>query len=185
MILRLDRSGLPLSWVTPLGAAHFMAKDHVAWSLGDEASVIHGGTNSAGVRSELSIPSIIATRGNGGHRNLDKTPFLNNKALFSRDDYMCLYCGKNRDTGGRKFKLTRDHVDPRGQGGLDVWSNVVAACSRCNNAKGCQTPAQAGMKLLAVPYTPNFSESLILSNRKILTDQMDFLRSFCKHDKFL
>ena len=31
------------------------------------------------------------------------------------------------------------------------------------------------MKLLAVPYTPNLAEYLILSNRKILADQMEFL----------
>jgi len=34
------------------------------------------------------------------------------------------------------------------------------------------------MKLLAVPYTPNLAEYLILQNRKILADQMQFLKAF-------
>jgi hypothetical protein len=36
------------------------------------------------------------------------------------------------------------------------------------------------MKLLAVPYTPNLAEYLILSNRRILADQMEFLLSFSR-----
>jgi hypothetical protein len=34
------------------------------------------------------------------------------------------------------------------------------------------------MKLLAVPYVPNVAEYLILSNRRILADQMEFLEPF-------
>ena len=34
-----------------------------------------------------------------------------------------------------------------------------------------------GMRLLAVQYAPNRAEGLILENRRILTDQMEFLRS--------
>ena len=33
------------------------------------------------------------------------------------------------------------------------------------------------MSLLAVPYVPNRAEGLILENRHILGDQMEFLRS--------
>jgi hypothetical protein len=33
------------------------------------------------------------------------------------------------------------------------------------------------MPLLAVPYRPSWVEHLILSNRNILADQMEFLRS--------
>ena len=36
------------------------------------------------------------------------------------------------------------------------------------------------MKLLAVPFTPNLAEYLILQNRRILADQMDFLRTFAR-----
>ena len=41
--------------------------------------------------------------------------------------------------------------------------------------KGGRTPQQANMPLLAVPYRPSWVEHLILSNRNILADQMEFL----------
>lgn len=33
---------------------------------------------------------------------------------------------------------------------------------------------------LAVPYTPNLAEYLILQNRRILADQMEFLKTFAR-----
>ena len=36
-----------------------------------------------------------------------------------------------------------------------------------------------GVKL-AVPYTPNLAEYLILQNRRILADQMEFLKAFAR-----
>ena len=39
------------------------------------------------------------------------------------------------------------------------------------------------MKLIAVPYTPNLAEYLILSNRRILADQMEFLLAFARKHK--
>jgi 5-methylcytosine-specific restriction endonuclease McrA len=84
-----------------------------------------------------------------------------------------MYCG----TEHPDYRLTRDHVNPISKGGRDIWSNVVAACRSCNTRKGNRTPETASMPLLAVPYVPNWAEFLALSNRKILADQMEFLRS--------
>ena len=36
------------------------------------------------------------------------------------------------------------------------------------------------MKLLAVPYIPNLAEYLLLSNRRILADQMEFLLCYAR-----
>ncbi|MBX6393162.1 MAG: hypothetical protein IRY96_06785, partial [Burkholderiales bacterium] len=38
-----------------------------------------------------------------------------------------------------------------------------------------RTPEEAGIELKYAPYVPNKAEYLILSNRKILADQMEFL----------
>jgi hypothetical protein len=38
-----------------------------------------------------------------------------------------------------------------------------------------QTPEEAGVQLLYAPYVPNKAEYLILTNRKILSDQMELL----------
>ena len=50
------------------------------------------------------------------------------KYIMERDNYICAYCGNAADE--------MDHVVPRHLGGLDIPSNLVAACSRCNNLKG-------------------------------------------------
>jgi hypothetical protein len=49
--------------------------------------------------------------------------------------------------------------------------------------KGSRTPQQAGMPLLAVPYRPSWVEHLILSNRNILADQMEFLVSHLPRER--
>ena len=87
-----------------------------------------------------------------------------------------MYCGQQFGTS----QLTRDHVMPQSRGGQDIWENCVTACRRCNQRKDARTPEEANMKLLAVPFTPNLAEYLILSNRRILSDQMAFLLSFSR-----
>jgi 5-methylcytosine-specific restriction endonuclease McrA len=110
---------------------------------------------------------------------MEPAPALNNNALFARDRFLCMYCGQ----GFHKPQLTRDHVMPVSKGGRDVWENVVSACLPCNVRKGGRTPQQAHMPLLAVPYRPSWVEHLILTNRNILSDQMDFLVSHLPRDR--
>jgi len=135
---------------------------------------LRGGYNArSGERTILPVHSIIATYGNS--KALDKmrdyTPPLNNRTLFKRDAFLCLYCGKRF----QKNQLSRDHIKPLSQGGLDTWNNVVTACRRCNNHKANYTPEQAGMELLAIPFTPNHAEYIFLKGRRVLADQMEFL----------
>ena len=99
-------------------------------------------------------------------------PPLNNRELFRRDRHMCAYCGREYSF----FRLTRDHVTPLSRGGRDTWMNVVTACRQCNGQKRNRLPEESGMELLYAPYVPNKAEFLILTNRRILSDQMDFLR---------
>jgi hypothetical protein len=54
--------------------------------------------------------------------------------------------------------------------------NVVTSCRWCNQKKGNRTLEEARLQLLYVPYVPNRAEYLILTNRRILADQMEFLR---------
>jgi hypothetical protein len=104
-------------------------------------------------------------------RSLRQVPPLNNRELFHRDRHICAYCGSELTSA----RLTRDHIMPVSQGGQNCWMNVVTACRSCNQRKGGRTPEQASMMLLFAPYVPNKAEYLILSNRNILADQMDFL----------
>ena len=175
LILRLDISGMPVTWLPWQDAVNLYCRDLVGWTAGAESFTLYGGVNKrSGARSCVSINSIIAVkrRRNHGHKQRFVPP-LTNRELFLRDASLCMYCGTRHKDGA----LTRDHVLPISRGGLDRWSNVVTACRPCNTRKGNRTPEEAGMPLLAVPYVPNWAEYLALSNRRILSDQMEFLKT--------
>ena len=173
-VLSLDANGRILDWMTWQDAACLYVRDAVAWTLGEPCLTLRGGWNrAAGEQSLLALHPIVASRGRARPHALDPAPALTNTALFARDSHLCLYCGQQFS----RYQLTRDHVHPISRGGRDVWENVVAACLSCNVRKGGRNPTQAGMPLLAVPYRPSWVEHLILSNRHILADQMEFLRS--------
>jgi len=54
----------------------------------------------------------------------------------------------------------------------------VAACRRCNQHKANRLLEDIEMELVALPYRPNNAEYLaLLNSRRILGDQMEFLRS--------
>ena len=50
--------------------------------------------------------------------------------VIHREDHRCIYC--NRKPG----RFTLDHVIPRSANGPTIPGNIVAACKRCNKAKG-------------------------------------------------
>lgn len=176
-VLRTDAAGMPLDWISYQEAVRCYHLGQVLYACGTMLYKVHGGINAlSGQQSVLEINSIIATEGqpqSKWHHRAGYTPPLANKILFSRDDYLCLYCGKQF----HRNDLSRDHVTPISQRGRDVWTNVVTACKRCNNYKAGRTPEQAGMELLAVPFTPTHAEYVYLRGRRILADQMEFLRA--------
>jgi 5-methylcytosine-specific restriction endonuclease McrA len=153
-----------------------LVKDLVVWSLGSTVFEMRGGFNRRGKQSVLRLPSIVACDGKL-HKNRFNPP-LENKFLFRRDKNICLYCGGQF----AQSDLSRDHVHPLSRGGMDVWTNVVTSCRRCNNRKADRSPEQANMELLAIPFVPNQYEFLYLSNHNVLADQMDFLSArFSRH----
>jgi 5-methylcytosine-specific restriction endonuclease McrA len=174
LILRLDVTGRPVRWVPWQDAACLYTRDMVAWTAGEHTFALHGGySRVTGVQTVIEVNSIIAVRGEYRRSFSRMVPPLNNRALFRRDRHTCMYCGLEHP----EQELTRDHVVPMSRGGRDGWSNVVTACKRCNAHKGRRTPDEARMPLLAVPYAPNMAEYLVLRNRRILADQMEFLKS--------
>ena len=174
-VLRTDVAGMPLEWIGYQDAARLISLNQVSYSLGRIVYRIHGGINAiTGTQSIIDVNAIIASHGRHPHAHLFSaayTPPLSNQALFRRDQSLCLYCGEQFPNA----LLSRDHVNPLSRGGQDMWSNVVTACKRCNNYKAGRTPEQAGMELLAIPFTPTHAEYVYLQGRKILADQMNFL----------
>ena len=173
LVLTLDTHGIPHRWITWQHACFYYAKDQVAWTMGGHAFTVYGGANRVtGERSSITAASIIAVKGKAmAMKSFNQVPPLNNRELFHRDRQICAYCAQNFPGG----KLTRDHIKPFSKGGMDTWMNVVTACRACNEYKSDRTPEGAGMELVYLPYVPNRAEYLILTNRRILADQMEFL----------
>ncbi len=76
--------------------------------------------------------------------------------VLARDEYRCQYCGVRASPRD----LTIDHVVPRSRGGKHCWTNVVAACARCNDRKGQLTLREASMALLREPAVPKRAPEL-------------------------
>jgi 5-methylcytosine-specific restriction endonuclease McrA len=123
--------------------------------------------------SSIIVSSIIMVTGPvfGKDFYTRETVYAERDILYQRDMYLCAYCG----IVGNDRNLTIDHVHPRSRGGKHTWTNTVTACKGCNHAKADRTPQEAGMELLYVPYSPNLAEKLLLKNRRILADQMEYL----------
>ena len=166
---------MPLEWIDYREAVRLYHAEQVAYACGTPLFRVRGGYSAlTGLRSVIEVNSIIATYGT--HQGLAElrdayVPPLNNRTLFKRDANICLYCGQRF----LNSELTRDHITPISQQGEDRWTNVATACRRCNNHKGGNTPEQAGMQLIAVPFTPTYAEYIYLKGRRVLADQMEYL----------
>jgi len=98
--------------------------------------------------TEIRIPSVVVLR---EFVKPQKRVACTRVNLFLRDEFSCQYCGGKTD-------LTFDHVVPRSRGGITSWENVVAACGKCNLAKGSKTLKQAGVSLRKKPRQPGPEE---------------------------
>ncbi len=93
---------------------------------------------------EIRVPSVIVLKDFVQPRKRVAFTRFN---LFLRDEFCCQYCGARGD-------LTFDHVVPRASGGRTSWTNVVAACGRCNLHKGSKSLARSGLTLRRLPRVP-------------------------------
>ncbi len=171
-VLKLSAQGLPQSWISLEQAVIHYAAQEVRWEMGAEVAVFRGGHNAiTGEQSIITVNSIIGTRGVPNINPFHLKPSLTNAKLFARDKKLCAYCGDLFD----EEDLTREHIIPFAQNGVDCWMNEVTACRACNHRKSHRTPEQAHMPLLYAPYVPSLWEDFILRNRRIMADQMEFL----------
>lgn len=173
-ILIVDSHGQPVRWAHLMRAARYYAAGKVITDLGENIFSMTGGLQEAsGRRSEFVTSSIVMIRGRHriphGHEHVG----LTKHRLFVRDRHICAYCGNQFN----ESELTVEHIVPVSRGGQHVWTNVVTACRSCNTRKGNRRPEEAHMPLLYVPYAVCRNEGFILSNRRILADQMEFLRA--------
>ncbi|HEU5265341.1 MAG TPA: HNH endonuclease [Jatrophihabitans sp.] len=79
---------------------------------------------------------------------------LTRRAVLDRDRHTCAYCAGRADT--------IDHVRPRSRGGTHVWTNVVAACARCNHRKGDRLLSDIGWHLASPPAAPPATVAVVM-----------------------
>lgn len=181
-ILIIDSQGQPVRWALMPRCARYYASGKVVTELGDSLFGMAGGLQEAtGLRSEFVTSSILMIRGRHriplGHAHVG----LTKHRLFARDRHVCAYCGSHFV----EPELTVEHILPVSRGGRHEWTNVVTACRSCNTRKGNRRPEEAHMPLIYVPYAVCRNEGFILSNRRILADQMAFLQaSLPRHSRW-
>jgi 5-methylcytosine-specific restriction endonuclease McrA len=104
---------------------------------------------------ETRVPAVIMLK---DYMRRRRRPRFSKTNVYLRDLYTCQYCSNEFI----RKDLTLDHVLPLSKGGKTNWSNIVAACMRCNTAKGNKTI----MKPKIAPYEPTYYE--LVNKRKQL-----------------
>lgn len=97
---------------------------------------------------EMQLPSVVALK---DYVPQNRSPAFTRFNLFLRDGFECVYCASPNE-------LTFDHVIPRRLGGKTSWTNIAAACSKCNLKKGGRLPKEAGMIPQQKPYKPTMHQ---------------------------
>tara|TARA_Y100001963_G_scaffold154598_1_gene243692 strand:- start:551 stop:1084 length:534 start_codon:yes stop_codon:yes gene_type:complete len=139
--LKLDAAYRPIEIISGTDAL-IMCLIGKARPIESYDTVIRSPSQAFKIPSVIVLCRVVKFRFNALH--------CSRKSVFKRDNHTCQYCQK---TFGEK-ELTLDHVLPKSRGGEKVWTNLVAACKKCNQKKGNKTPAEAGMKLFKVPKKP-------------------------------
>ena len=107
--------------------------------LAEKAVVVEAGqTVMHSERLAVAVPTVVRLS------RFVRVPYrrevpLTRRAVLDRDAHSCVYCNGRADT--------IDHVRPRSRGGQHVWTNVVAACARCNHRKGDRLLTEMGWHL--------------------------------------
>ena len=122
--------------------------------LAEKAVVVEAGAGvMRSARSSMPVPTVVRLS------HYVRVPYrrevpLTRRAVLDRDQHTCVYCGVRADT--------IDHVRPRSRGGQHIWTNVVAACARCNHRKGDRLLAEIGWQLPAAPAQPPATVAVVL-----------------------
>lgn len=144
-VLQLNATYEPLRIITAKKALTLLTKGVAVVELPTSREIYPG----------IFLPSVIRLR---NYRHIPiRVQVVSRKNIYARDGHRCQYCGQRFESAA----LTLDHVVPRSRDGKNEWSNLVAACHKCNHKKADRTPEEAEMKLLRRPlpqtiHTPRF-----------------------------
>lgn len=126
----------------------------------DKAEIVNEAEGREPIRSqylEIPFPSVIRLV-RYVHVPYKGRTRLNTRTVLARDDKECCYCGGVADT--------MDHIHPTSRGGENVWTNVVAACSRCNTRKSDRLLEEIDWEMRYQPTIPPDQYWLIVGIRE-------------------
>lgn len=171
-VLVCDAAHQPHHWISRNDAIVLKYKNLLNYEMGEDLTVFRGGySRITGERSQIEVAPIVFLREVLKYDS--RTPPLTNKNLFARDLNLCACCGRHYT----EHKLSREHLIPTSRGGENTWKNCITFCKSCNHAKGNKTLEEADIELIFIPYVPSMVEKLIMQNRRIIADQMEFLKA--------
>ena len=142
MTLKLDSSFKPIEMIT--------WQDAISLVITGKAYIMEAYEKF--IRSAYQVwemPAVIVLKRFVSFHHLKNYP-CTRKNILLRDDYTCQYCGLTFDMA----QLTVDHVIPRSRGGDKTWTNLLAACRKCNQRKGDKLPTEINMFPLHKPQPP-------------------------------
>jgi 5-methylcytosine-specific restriction endonuclease McrA len=122
--------------------------------LAEKAIVVEAGEGMVrSARTAVPVPTVVRLS------RFVRVPYrreipLTRRAVLDRDGHACVYCHNRAET--------IDHIRPRSRGGEHVWTNVVAACARCNHRKGDRLLTELGWHLPAAPTAPPATVAVVL-----------------------
>ena len=122
--------------------------------LAEKAVIVEAGDGlMRSERTAIQVPTVVRLS------HYVRVPYrrevpLTRRAVLDRDAHSCAYCGIKADT--------IDHVRPRSRGGQHSWTNVVAACARCNHRKGDRLLSELGWRLSVPPAQPPATVAVVM-----------------------
>lgn len=91
--------------------------------------------------------------------------------IFARDNFTCVYCGKNSFEDN--IKLIVEHIYPRARGGQNDIDNLITSCSVCNGQKGQKMlDINHILKLWKISANRNLEKKLNYDELKKIFDKM-------------
>jgi 5-methylcytosine-specific restriction endonuclease McrA len=150
---KLDVSYQPLEITPWFDAFNLVLADRaeILWSYPEDSFKIRS------QYEEWNCPSIIVLKNPVKRRPEKKNVFPSLRSILVRDMYTCQYCSARLSNSSG----TRDHIIPESKGGKSSYTNLAAACKRCQARKSDKYLHEVpGMKLLRQPKAPKLSETL-------------------------
>jgi len=155
--LILNADGNPLS-VVPLSVISWQTAIRLAYQDKVRKVVDYDDWEVRSPSCTWKVPSIVMCT---EFVKWNRVVKYNRTNILLRDMFTCQLCGDKPPAS----QLTLDHVLPRIHGGKTNWTNIVAACKKCNHDKG----SNKKIKPRVMPTKPNYYELMAKRQKFPLT----------------